>query len=103
MSIQDLVSEIKQATDVHKNRLKLKEQITGDLLVSHGDGLFQVTTNLMAFLHSWPEDTVYLEDHYGNPIQCSRSELLKQCQQQYHKVMNRWHQQHEQLKRIRKV
>lgn len=103
MIIQNLVEEIKQATDVNQNRLKLREQILGDLLISHNDGLFQVTTNLMAFLSTWPDETLFLEDHYGNPVQCVRQELLLQCQQQYHKVMNRWHHQHEQLKRIRKI
>jgi hypothetical protein len=103
MSIQNLVEEIKQATEVNQNRLRLREQIIGDLLVTHNDGLFQVTTDLISFLSCWPDDTVYLQDHYGNPVCCDRQQLLQQCQQQYTKVMNRWHHQHEQLKRIRKV
>jgi hypothetical protein len=33
----------------------------------------------------------------------SRQEFLTLCQQHYQMVMNEWHIQHEQLKRIRKV
>jgi hypothetical protein len=103
MSIEKLINEIKQSTDVHKNQLKLREQILGDLTVPHNGGLFRVTQELMAFLHSWPDTEIYLEDQYGNPVQCQREALLEQCRQQYHKVMNRWHQQHEEIKRIRKI
>ena len=75
----------------------------GDLIVSHNSGLFVVTPDLIAFLSVWDDDLLYLEDHYGNPIQVNREELLTQCKQQYQKVMNRWHSQHAQLQTIRKI
>jgi hypothetical protein len=103
MSIENLVNEIKQSTDVHKNQLKLREQIQGDLIVAHNGGLFRVTQELMAFLYTWSDPEIYLEDQYGTPVACQREALLEQCRQQYHKVMNRWHQQHEEIKRIRKI
>jgi hypothetical protein len=44
-----------------------------------------------------------LEDIYSNPVKCNREQLLESCKQQYQKVMNRWHNQHEQMQRARKV
>jgi len=44
-----------------------------------------------------------LEDTYQSPIEIDRTVFLVQAQQHYQKVMNRWHQAHDELKRIRKV
>ena len=57
----------------------------------------------MAFMQGWPIDDMFLEDVYGNPIQVDKHVFLIQAQQHYQKVMNRWHQQHAELKKIRKV
>jgi hypothetical protein len=103
MTLNALVQDIRQATDYQRNKIKLKEQIQTDLLIPHGNGLFKATPELMCFLYVWEEDTVFIEDTYGNPVPCNRLELLAQCKQQYAMVMNRWHQQHEQLQRQRKI
>ena len=103
MTLNALVQDIRQATDYQRNKLKLKEQIQTDLLLPYENGLFKATPELMCFLSAWDEDTVFVEDTYGNPILCKRLELLAQCKQQYSMVMNRWHQQHEQLQRQRKI
>ena len=103
MTLNALVQDIRQATDYQRNKLKLKEQIQTDLLLPHENGLFKVTPDLMCFLNTWDEDLVFVEDIYGNPVLCKRVELLTQCKQQYAMVMNRWHQQHEQLQRQRKI
>jgi hypothetical protein len=103
MTLNALVQDIRQATDYQRNKLKLKEQIQTDLLLPHENGLFKVTPDLMCFLNTWDEDLVFVEDIYGNPVLCKRLELLAQCKQQYAMVMNRWHQQHEQLQRQRKI
>ena len=49
------------------------------------------------------DDTVYLEDTYHNPIEANRVELLELCRKHYQKVMNRWHQEHNELRRLRKI
>lgn len=103
MSINTLVGEIKQATDFQKNKLKLKEQVETDLLVAHESGLFKTSPELIAFLSCWDQPELFLEDVYGNPIRCQRDALLNQCKQQYQKVMNRWHNQYEQLRQVRKI
>ena len=103
MPIEDLVVQIQQATDYQKNKLHLRQQVQADLLVPHHGGLFRASPELMAFLHAWDHDELYLEDSQGNPIRCERDELLADCKQRFHMVMNRWHAQDEQLRRRRKV
>ena len=103
MTLNALVQDIRQATDYQRNKLKLKEQIQTDLLLPHENGLFKVTPELICLLSVWDEDALFVEDTYGNPILCNRLELLAQCKKQYSMVMNRWHQQHEQLQRQRKI
>ena len=58
---------------------------------------------LLAFVKTWPVDTLYLEDVFHNPIEVDRQVFLVTAQQHYQEVMNEWHQQHAELKRIRKI
>jgi hypothetical protein len=101
--INQLVEQVRLATDYQINKQILREKILTDLHVAHNGGLFFVTTELIGFLTTWPDDTVYLEDTYHNPIEVDRIELLTLCREHYQKVMNRWHQEHAKLKQIRKI
>jgi hypothetical protein len=101
--INQLVDQIRLATDYQINREILREKIQTDLHVTYNGGMFYVTTDLIAFLSTWAGDVIYLEDTFHNPIEINRSELLELCREQYQKVMNRWHQEHNELKRIRKI
>ena len=103
MTLTALTLEIKQATDVHRNRTLLREQMKADLVVHHNDGLFIVTPELIGFLNSWADDELFVEDQYNNPIKCNRTALLEQCKQQHQRVLNRWHDLHEELQRVRKI
>jgi predicted lipid-binding transport protein (Tim44 family) len=58
---------------------------------------------LLAFVQTWPIDELCLEDAYENPVQIDRQTFLITAQQHYQTVMNRWHQQYEDLKKIRKI
>ena len=103
--LDTLTAEIRRATDYQINKRILREKIQTDLHLAHHGGLFKITPDLIAFLSSWPQEVeiIYLEDSYSNPIEVDRKVLLVQAQQHYQKVMNTWHQQHEELKRIRRV
>lgn len=103
MTPDQLVKEIKLATDYQVNKRLLKEKITADLHMTFNNGMFMLTPALLAFVSTWPDPVLYLEDVYGNPIEINRDEWLKQAQSQYHMVMNSWHIQHEELKRTRKI
>ena len=103
MTLENIVQEIRQATDYQTNKRILREKIQTDLHFAHAGGLFKSTPELIAFLSAWTVDELILEDTYNNPIKVSRQELLKLCQQHYQMAMNAWHIQHEELKRIRKI
>jgi len=101
--IEKLTNEVRRATDYQANKKFLREKIQTDLHYAHNGGLFKITPELIAFTQGWPMDDMYLEDVYGNPIQVDRPVFLIQAQQHYQKVMNTWHQQHAELKKIRRV
>jgi len=101
--INELIDQIKQATDYQINKRILREKIITDLHVAYNNGLFLVNLELIAFLATWPNNELFLEDTYENPIKINRQEFLTKCQQHYQMVMNEWHIQHDELKRIRKV
>ena len=101
--LETLTDEIKQATDYQVNKRILREKIQTDLHFTHNGGLFKVTPELLAFVSTWSADELCIEDTYHNPIQIARNEFLIQAQQHYQQVMNTWHQQHAELRKMRKV
>ena len=101
--IDQLAKEIKQATEYQTNKRILREKILTDLHMPHNNGLFKITPELLSFVQTWPADQIFLEDVYQNPIEIDKQTFLVIAQQHYHSVMNEWHQQHEELKRIRKI
>jgi hypothetical protein len=103
MSTEDIVTQIKQATDYQTNKRILREKIQTDLHLAHNGGLFYITPALLAFVQTWPTEYLYLEDVYQNPIEIDKQVFLAQAQQCYHKVMNRWHEEHDNLKKQRKI
>lgn len=102
-SINDLVKSVRLATDYQKNKRILKEKITSDLHMPYNNGLFKISPELLAFVATWPSDVLYIEDTYENPIEIIREDFLVKARQHYQTAMNEWHQQHEELKRIRRV
>ena len=69
----------------------------------HHQGDYDWYYHLMNEENLSQSDVVYLEDTYQNPIEIRTEEFLKLCREHYQRVMNTWHQQHAELKRIRKV
>ena len=105
MDLDTLKSYISVATDYQVNRRILREKIQTDLHFAYNGGLFRATPELILFSASWPQtELLYLEDTYQNPIHIPDPELFaEQCRECYAKAMNRWHQQHEELKKLRKI
>ena len=101
--LDNLVTEIKQATDYQANRRTLREHIQTELHMTYSNGLFKVTPELLAFVSTWDSDELYLEDVYENPIKVDRKEFLELAQQHYQAVMNDWHQQYTELRQLRRV
>lgn len=101
--INDVVKQVKLATDFQINKRLLREKILIELHLPYNSGLFKLTPDLLSFVATWPDDTLYLEDIYQNPIEINRTEFLEKARQKYHAVMNDWHQQYAELRKIRKV
>jgi hypothetical protein len=101
--LHQIVEEIRLATDFQINKRILREKIQTDLHMTHNGGMFKITPELLAFVQTWPVEELYMEDIYQNPIQIDRQVFLITAQQHYQTVMNRWHQQYEDIKKIRKV
>lgn len=101
--VNNLVEEIRLATDFQINKKILREKIQTDLHMTHNGGLFKITPELIAFVKTWPVDEIYLEDTYQNPVKIDRQTFLVTAQQHYQQVMNRWHNEYEELRKIRKI
>jgi hypothetical protein len=101
--LEKLTDQIRLATNYQVNKRILREKIQADLQIPYNGGLFKVTPELIAFLNAWNIDELFLEDTYQNPIKINRQELLDKCCGHYQMVMNEWHCQHEEIKRVRKV
>lgn len=100
---EQLVNQIRVATDYQINKKLLQEKIETDLHLTYQGGLFKVTPDLIAFLNCWNDDTLIIVDVYDNPISVNRIEFLTLCKQHYQTVMNLWQIEHEKLKTIRKI
>lgn len=101
--VDSLIQEVKLATNFQINKKILIEKIQTDLHITHNGGMFKITPELLAFIQTWPTDELYLEDIYETPIKIDRQIFLVAAQQHYQTVMNRWHQAHAELKKIRKI
>lgn len=102
-TIPDLVSLVKQNTDYQINKRILREKIQTDLHMTYNNGMFLITPSILSFVATWPDETLYLEDTYENPIEIKRDDFLYKARQHYQTAMNTWQQQHAELKRIRKI
>ena len=105
MDLTQLTTQIQVSTDYQINKRILREKIQTDLHFAHNGGLFRATPELILFSSSWPStESLYLEDTYQNPVhKINKQTFSSTAQQHYQKVMNRWHQQHDELRKIRKV
>jgi hypothetical protein len=103
--LEKLTTEIKLATDYQINKKILREKIQTDLHFAYNGGLFKATPEQYAFVTTWQgdADNLFLEDTYGNPIKINIKEFIETATEHYSKVMNRWHQEHNELRKLRKI
>lgn len=101
--IPSILQEIKSSTDFQINRVILREKISTDLHFAYNGGLFKSSPELISFLSCWDDDTLIIPDCYENPIQVNRLELYGLAKQHYQKIMNFWLDEHDKLRKIRKI
>ena len=102
-NVDQLLNEIQLSTDFQINKKLLREKTLTDLHITHNGGMFKLTPELFAFVKTWNSNDLYLEDVYQNPIKIDKESFLKEAEENYHKVMNSWHNEYEKLKKIRKI
>ena len=83
-------------------RKNLKERVEGQLTIAYNGGLFKSTPELIAFLYSWDEDDLVLQDLHSRPIPVKRVDLLGKLKEAYQFAMNAWKVDYEQASTIRK-
>lgn len=101
--IENIVEQVRISTDYQINKRILKEKIKTDLHLVYKNGMFYIDPVILSFVATWPDEVLYIEDIYENPIEITRDEFLYHARMKYQTVMNTWHQQHATLKQIRKV
>lgn len=99
----DILEQVKLATNFQVNKKLLKEKIMADMHIPYNGGMFKLSPELFAFVQTWPESELFLEDVYENPIKIIKSEFLIIAQSKYKSIMNEWHIQYEQLRKVRKI
>jgi hypothetical protein len=102
MDINELKSLAEARFDHALHRKVLHERIQSELHVTYNGGQFKITTELLAFLATYRYTEIYLEDIHRNPIKINRDEFRTICEERYQTVMNTWHQEFEESKKIRK-
>lgn len=103
--LNNLVTQIKQATDYQINKRILREKMQTDLHFAYNGGLFKADPAIYSFVLLWKGDpaALFIEDIYNNPIKIIQEEFINLCTQHYQAVMNEWHIQHEEIRRARKI
>ena len=93
------------AIDRTAHQKLIAENAAQALTLAYNGGLFEITTELLAFVHIWEGDRpMYLKDSYNNPIKIDDArDFFKQASKKYEEVMNDWHNEFEAFKNIRKT
>jgi hypothetical protein len=102
-NLEQITQQIQKATDYQTNKRILREKIQTDLHFTYNGGLFKASPELFSFVTNWPQEELFLEDTYNNPIKVQRADFLELCGQYYQMAMNTWYIQHEEIRRARKI
>lgn len=102
-SISQLAESVRQATDIQINKKLIRETVKTNLHFTYNGGMFLASPELLSFVATWPDQTLFLADVYENPIEINRLEFYDLAKQHYQVQMNAWHQQYQEITRVRKV
>jgi hypothetical protein len=101
MDTKTLISDAKARFSFNSSKTYLNDKYTSKLIFADQNGLWNATTDLIAFLSSVSNDTVILLDSYQNPIKVDPKRLLDKTQSVYNQVMTDWYTEFEELKNTR--
>lgn len=103
------MDNLEQTAKIHLNhnvaKRNLAEKAEESLTLAYEGGLFKVTPELISFVSTYTElpNFEILKDIYDTPIKITDIvDFQHKIIQKYNEVMNGWHQEYEELSRIRK-
>lgn len=103
MQTNQLQTIANNSFDRETARLALRERIQNSLVFAFNGGMFKATPELISFITVWPATSLYIEDIHCNPIHIVDKEFfLQKCQHHYQEQMNAWHNEYQELQKIRK-
>lgn len=114
MNALELQELAKSKFDLLSFKKTLKERISTQLVVTHNNGLFKATPELITLVyllnqkvvpHSIEADdsTIYLEDSFGNPVKADGEKLFYDLVAAHQYAHNAWHIEYEESKKLRKL
>jgi hypothetical protein len=102
MEIENLVKRARARFDHESARKILKEKYQARMLFAYNGGMWCAGPVLITLLQACPvEDTIVIEDLYGNPIQVNPLELQHLAFDRWQEQMNAWLVEHAELSRKR--
>ncbi|MCX7592724.1 MAG: hypothetical protein N2235_02970 [Fischerella sp.] len=82
---------------------KLGQNLTIAYSYKNDSGLFKADPELIAFLSSFDDIEMILEDLYNNPVLVNRSELLDIAKKTYKLATNTWYTEFNNLKQVKNL
>ena len=101
MTTNTLLSHARARFDHVAARRVLKEKYEAKMLFAHGGGMWRAGPELIALLHSCPEEQVVLLDLYETPIKVNILDLQLLAHSHWQEQMNASLVEHEQLNKKR--
>jgi hypothetical protein len=101
MDIIDLKNQAQLSYEHALAKKNLQQRMESRLNVSYNNGFFTVTKEQINFLDLLGSQEVVLLDDYQTPIKVTAFELVKIMFARYHEIMNEWHTEWEELKKVR--
>ena len=108
MKTEELRDAARVAYDRELAKQNINTAIESRMTVNYNGGMFIVTQELIAFLHSWfgPnwkdwDGVIFMMDAYDVPVKVIPHELLYICQRRWYEVMNEFAAEYEEFTKVR--
>ncbi len=99
---EQLVKEIRSRFDHATQKKLLREKYHSKMTFAHAGGMWRAGPELLTLLHACPvEESVVIEDLYGNPVKINPLELQHLAYNRWQEQMNAWMCELEELSRNR--
>lgn len=101
MDTKQLIRDAKARFNHNTAKEYLKDKYQSKLIIAHQGGLFNITTDFIAFLYTRSNPEMILLDIYNNPIKVNSNSLYENAMAVYKEVMDEWHKEYNELENKR--